>query len=133
MTLYEQLGGAEPLERILTDFYDRVFADVMIGYLFAKQSKARLIRLECQFTARMLGATDVVYEGQGMRAAHRDHPIFRGHFQRRNKLLADTLADHDVPAPVEAAWLEHAARLEAAILGRVTPRGAHCDPSAPGA
>jgi hemoglobin len=132
MTLYEQLGGAAVLQTILEDFYRRVFADVMIGYLFAGQAPERLVRLESQFTARMLGATDVAYEGRGMRAAHAKHPIFRGHFHRRNKILEETLADHPVPEPVRTAWMAHARRLEAAILGAQAARQATCDPSTPG-
>lgn len=123
-TLFDQLGG-DALRAVLEDFYDRVFADVMIGYLFRGQEKARLIGLEWQLTARILGAP-VAYEGRGMRAAHARHPIMRGHFMRRNKILEETLADHAVPAPVQAAWLAHARAAERAILG---PRGAaDCNP-----
>lgn len=123
-TLFDQLG-AETLRAVLTDFYDRVFADPMIGFFFFKHDKARLIELEWQLTARVLGAK-VPYTGRGMGAAHRDHPIMRGHFMRRNHLLAQTIQDHAVPEPVAARWMQHARDAERAIIG-ARGRGPHCD------
>jgi hemoglobin len=123
-TLFERLG-ADRLRTILTDFYDRVFADPMIGFFFMRQDKARLIELEWQLTARILGAK-VPYHGRGMGAAHREHPIMRGHFMRRNQLLLDTLRDHAVPDAIAERWMQHAYDAERAIIGH-QPRGPHCD------
>lgn len=125
MTLYEQLGGEPRLRAILRDFYDQVFDDLMIGFLFRGQDKARLIELEYQFTARALGG-DVDYQGRGMRAAHAKHPIMKGHFQRRNRILEETLRAHAVPEPVFQAWLGHARALERAIIGEAR-REAACN------
>lgn len=125
MTLYEQLGGEPALRAILEDFYDRVFSDVMIGYLFRGQEKARLVRLELEHTSKVLGGPHV-YTGRTMQKAHAAHRILLGHFRRRNKLLEDVLEAHAVPAPVREAWLAHARALEAAVVGPVR-RGAHCD------
>ena len=111
----EALGGLPALQAILTDFYDRVFDDLMIGFLFKGRDRARLIELEVQFTARALGAP-VVYEGRGMRAAHAHVPILAGHFQRRLQLLTETLDAHGVPSEVKSAWLGHARALERAVV-----------------
>jgi hemoglobin len=133
MTHFEQVGGEPALRRILEDFYDRVFSDLMIGYLFKGRDKARLVTLELQLTARVMGA-DVVYEGRPMRAAHAALSINRGQFQRRNQLLRETLRDHEVPDEVQRAWVAHATALERAILGgRADPdcmpyRGPDSDP-----
>lgn len=123
-TLFDRIG-AEALEAVLRDFYDRVFDDLMIGYLFRDQDKARLIRLEAQLTSRILGAP-VPYEGRGMRAAHAKHPIMKGHFMRRNKILEETLADHQVDAAVVAGWMAHAKAAERAILGPRAANATHC-------
>lgn len=133
MTHFEIVGGEPALRRILEDFYDRIFNDLMIGYLFKGRDKARLVTLELQLTARVMGA-DVVYEGRPMRAAHQALSINRGQFQRRNQLLRETLRDHAVPDDVQRAWIAHATALEKAILGgRVDPdcappRGPVSDP-----
>jgi hemoglobin len=101
VALFDQLGEAR-LRAILVDFYDRVFADVMIGFMFAGADKSRLVELEYRLTARHLGA-DVLYDaGRSLRTAHEKHPIRR---------------DHDVPAEVRDAWMATAYALESVILG----------------
>ena len=116
MTYFEQLGGEAPLRAILRDFYDRVFDDVMIGYLFRDQDKGRLNELEYQFAARHLGAK-VVYTGRTMKRAHAGHSISKGHFMRRNKLLELTLRDHQVPEAVFEKWMGFANALGPAVIG----------------
>ena len=104
-TLFERIG-ADGLRAVLTDFYDRVFDDVMIGFLFWGKDKAHLIEKEWEFTARMLGA-DVPYTGRPVREAHAKSPILGGHFARRLRILEDVLADHGVDAEVRRVWVEH--------------------------
>src|SRR5262245_50178756 len=103
MSLFDRIGDAE-LRRVLTDFYDRVFADVMIGFFFSGRDKARLIDKEWELTARLLGA-DVEYTGKPLREAHGAFPIMGGHFDRRLRILEATLADHHVDPEVRDAWL----------------------------
>ena len=76
MSLFEKIGG-DRLREVLTDFYDRLFSDVMIGFMFKGKDKARLIQKEWELTARMLGA-DVEYEGRGIREVHAPLPIMGG-------------------------------------------------------
>jgi hemoglobin len=123
-TLYERAGGEAALRPVLQDFYDRVFADLMIGYLFKGQDKARLVQRELEFTARLLGA-DVPYAGRPMREAHAPHPILPGHFRRRNKILEETLEAHGVPDEVREVWMRHSRGLEAAIVSPPR-RGEEC-------
>ena len=120
-TLFDQLGG-DALRAVITDFYERVFADVMIGFLFVGKDRARLIEKEWELAARMLGA-DVRYTGKSMPDAHARVPITGGHFDRRTQILRDTLRDHAVPADVQAAWLGHVEALRAQITA---DRGSEC-------
>lgn len=106
-TLYEQAGGEPVLRAVLRTFYDKVFEDVMIGFHFWKADKERLIDKEFEFAARALGATDIVYTGKPMRAAHAPHPILGGQFERRLRLLEEAMAAHDLPQPVREAWVAH--------------------------
>jgi hemoglobin len=105
-----QLIGEEPLRAVVTDFYRRVFDDVMIGFLFIGKDRQRLIDKECEFTARFLGAT-TPYTGRPMREAHARSPIMGGHFDRRLTILRQTLADHQIHTEVAEAWLDHQMRL----------------------
>lgn len=115
--------GEEKLREVLADFYDRVFDDVMIGFLFAGKDKQRLIDKEWELTARMLGG-DVAYTGRPMREAHARVPILGGHFDRRLKILEETLDDHGVDAEVRAAWLAHTVKLRPQVTADA---GSECD------
>ena len=115
MTLFDQLGGADKLRSILSSFYDRLYDDIMIGYMFHGLPKERLIELEYQFTARLLGHK-IPYEGRGMRAAHGRHRIMGGQFERRFVVLRETLESHAVPAAVQAEWLGHTRALKASVV-----------------
>lgn len=105
MTLFDEIGG-DRLRAVLTDFYERVFADTMIGFLFWGKDRALLIEREWEFTARLLGA-DVPYSGRPLRTAHAQSPILGGHFARRLQLLKEMMEKHEVPESVRKAWVEH--------------------------
>ena len=121
-SLFDQIG-ADALRSVIEDFYNRVFPDVMIGFLFLGKDKQKLIELEWQFTARLLGA-DVQYTGRPMRPAHAKSPILGGHFERRLQILRETLADHDVAEPVRERWIAHTQSLRSQVTG---DRSSECD------
>jgi hemoglobin len=120
--LYDKIGG-DALRAVIVDFYDRIFDDVMIGFLFHGKDRQRLIDKEWEFAANMLGA-DVAYTGKPIRAAHAKSPILGGHFERRLQLLKNVFADHDVDADVRAKWIEHTLALRPQVTG---DKGSECD------
>ena len=103
---FERIGGVIGLSAIIDDFVERVCADTMIGFLFARVDKTRLKRMEYEHAAAFLGA-EVTYTGRELDRAHARHPILGGHFARRRTILADTLSRHAVPPEVAEAWLAH--------------------------
>ena len=115
--LYALLGG-DRLREILTVFYQEVFADVMIGYLFVKQDQAKLIQREWEWTAKFLGAKDIEYQGEGLGKAHQKHPIRYGHFHRRNQILLKVLRRMQVDQKIIDFWMDHQKRMESTILGK---------------
>ena len=121
MTLFDRIG-ADPLRAALADFYDRVFADVMIGFMFQGKDKKRLIDKEWELAAAVLGAP-VKYTGRPMPAAHAQHTIFGGHFERRLQILRETLRDHRVDPDVTTALIDHAESLRSQIT---RDRGSEC-------
>ncbi|HWM88394.1 MAG TPA: group 1 truncated hemoglobin [Kofleriaceae bacterium] len=108
-SLYD-LIGEDLLRRVIADFYDRVFADPMIGFLFAGKNKHRLIQKEWELAAGLLGG-QVAYSGRSMSEAHARVPITAGHFDRRLVILEETLEAHRVDPAVRRRWLEHARAL----------------------
>jgi len=113
-SLYDQIGG-DALRAVITDFYRRLFDDVMIGFMFQGKDKQQLIQREWEFTGNFLGAPGVTYTGRPMRTAHAQHTIFGGHFERRLQILRETLADHHVAPAVQQAWIDHTLALRPQI------------------
>jgi hemoglobin len=114
-TSYERIGGEPALRRIMDEFVDRIFDDIMIGFLFVAASRERIKEMEYQHAAEFLGAP-VRYEGRPLRQAHAKHPIMGGHFGRRLQILKQVLARHGVPEDIRDAWLAH----NLALLDQVT-------------
>ena len=119
--LFDQIGAAK-LRAVIEDFYSRVFGDVMIGFLFEGKDRARLVEMEYQFTAQLLGG-DIKYTGRSMREAHARSPIFGGHFERRLQILRETLRDQGVDPEVATAWIDHTQSLRAQITA---DQGSEC-------
>jgi hemoglobin len=113
-TLYETIGGEAALRRIIERFVDRVFDDVMIGYLFRAADRARVKDKEFEHAAEHLGGP-VAYTGRPLGAAHAPHRIRGGQFMRRVQILKETLAEFRVPAPVVEHWVAHTLALRPQI------------------
>ncbi|HET7502206.1 MAG TPA: group 1 truncated hemoglobin [Kofleriaceae bacterium] len=126
-TLFDRIGG-EALREVLTDFYGRVFGDVMIGFMFRGKDRQQLIDREYELTAALLGAPGVTYRGRPMREAHAQHTIFGGQFERRLQILRETLRDHGVDPAVQQAWVAHQLALRAQIT---RDRGSECEEAGP--
>ena len=120
-TLFDRIGLAG-IREVVTDFYRRVFGDVMIGFLFEGKDRRRLIDKETELAAKFLGG-DVRYTGKAMREAHANLPIFGGHFERRLQILRETLRDHGVDPEVQQAWLDHSLALRPQITA---DQGSEC-------
>lgn len=125
-TLFDRIGPGA-LRAVLADFYRRVFADVMIGFMFRGKDRQHLIDREYELTAALLGAPGVAYTGRPMRTAHAAHTIFGGQFERRLQILRETLRDHAVDPDVQRAWIDH----QLALRHQITrDRGSECDDTA---
>lgn len=114
--LLEELGGDEALGALLRDFYERIYADAMIGFFFLPHDIERLVAHQRDYILARLGRTRTRYGGMSMRQAHGALPILGAHFDRRHVLLTQTLQDHDVPAHVRDAWLDLDQRLRPFIV-----------------
>src|SRR6187551_507731 len=123
-TLFERLGGEVALRAIIVRFVDRMFDDLMIGYLFRAADRDRVKAKEYEFAARHLGA-DVAYTGRAIHEAHRAHRITGGQFMRRLQILKETLAAFQVPAEVSEHWIAHTLSLQAEITDNALDQ---CDP-----
>jgi hemoglobin len=116
MSLWDDAGGEEGVRKVLRRLYEKMVADVMVGFLFAGKDLERIVERQVWFTARFLGGPDDRYEGRPMPEAHASLPLLPGHFDRRHHLLNETLAELAVPRHVVDAWLHIDQQLKTAVL-----------------
>lgn len=113
-TLFELVGGEPGLRRVIDRFVDRVFDDVMIGYLFRAADRARVKQKEFEHAALHLGGP-FPYTGRPLASAHAPHRIRGGQFMRRIQILKETFRELDVPSAVADSIIEHNLSLRAHI------------------
>jgi len=124
--MFEALGEAK-LHAIIDRFVDRLFEDMMIGYLFRAADRSRVKAKEYEFAARHLGA-ELTYTGRPLQQAHRAHRITGGQFMRRLQILKDTLAEFDVAPEIREHWILHTLSLQEQITDNALDQ---CDPGHP--
>ncbi len=108
-------------------FVDRMFDDLMIGYLFRAADRERVKAKEYEFAARHLGA-EVTYTGRPIAEAHRAHRITGGQFMRRLQIQKETLASFQNPGAVSQHWITNTHSLQAEITDNALDQ---CDPQHP--
>jgi len=124
-SLFDELGGEAALRSIIERFVDRVFDDVMIGYLFRNADRTRVKAKEFEHAAEHLGGP-VAYTGRPIDAAHRPHQIRGGQFMRRVRILEETLVELGAPARVREHWIAHTLSLQHLVTNDA---GGVCDPA----
>jgi hemoglobin len=108
-SIYEQIGGADALEAVVAEFYDRVLADDELAGFFSGTNMARLRGKQAEFFAAALGGPDP-YTGAPMRQVHQGRGITVHHFNLVAGHLADSLSAAGVPQEIVAE-----------IIGAVAP------------
>jgi hemoglobin len=124
-SLYDQAGGEPGLRRCIERFVDKVFDDVMIGYLFRAADRQRVKHKEFEHAAEALGAA-IEYTGRPLAAAHAPHRIRGGQFMRRIQILKDALAECGMPAAVVEALVQNNLSLQPLITA---DEDGVCDPA----
>lgn len=104
--LCEEVGGLERLEEMMRVFYERVFADMMIGFMFVGVDLDAIVASQVQYMRARLGNEKIRYEGKPIRGGHQPFPILVGHFNRRHQLMIEVLREFEVPEHVYDAWVE---------------------------
>jgi truncated hemoglobin YjbI len=114
-TPYEAIGGEERVRAVLQSLYDKLFDDPIVGFLFAGKDKAHIVAQQLTFTCRFLGGPHS-YEGKPLPEAHASLPLLPGHFDRRHRLLEQTLDEQNVPDDVKRWWLKIDQSLRPSVL-----------------
>ena len=91
-SLYEQIGGAEGISRLVDAFYVRVLADPQLKRFFAGVEMGKLRGMQEELFSSALGGP-MRYSGRSMLQAHRRLQIGLQDYQRFMGHLFDTLDD----------------------------------------
>lgn len=98
--------GPGRVRLIIDRFLDEVFEDPMIGFFFAGKPLSRIRELEYRFAVEHLGG-GAVYNGRPLDEAHGDLRVFGGQFDRRRRILEETLEAFGVDEDIRARWIAH--------------------------
>ena len=104
----------EAINQVLVEFYNRVYQDLMIGYLFTPFDREQLIEKQLEFTLSIFGKG--TYRGKGLRQAHAPLNLRPGHLRRRQVILTQVLVDLGVPEEFRNHWLQSEAKVLNQIL-----------------
>lgn len=134
-TLYEWLGGAEPLARLIDRFYQKVPADPLLGPLFAGMPAEHFQHVTV-FLAEVLGGPTDYTAHHGGHLAMIQHHLGKGITEQQRQrwvaLLLETADEQGLPSDPEfrsalVAYLEWGSRL--AVINSGLPADTHLDPA----
>jgi hemoglobin len=89
-TLYQQIGGAAGIARLVEIFYSKVLTDPELNGFFANVEMAKLRRMQAELFSAALGGPQR-YSGRSMVEAHRRLNISLKDYQRFIRHLFETL------------------------------------------
>lgn len=94
-TLYERLGGADGVARLIDEFYVRVLGDPELSPVFLHASLEKLLRMQKEFFGAALDGPQN-YTGLALAHAHAGMGITTRQFTRYVRHLLETLEAHGV-------------------------------------
>ena len=95
----------ERVRALVFEFYRRVRNDVLIGFFFDGHDIDQIAQKQLEFLLRAMGATPS-YQGKAPAQAHTKlPPILSGHFDRRLRVLEETLRDGGLDEESIRAWI----------------------------
>ncbi|WP_424000278.1 group I truncated hemoglobin [Haloarcula salina] len=115
--LYDQIGGRDAVEAVVSDFYDAVLSDERINHYFADQDMTELRAHQIQFISSVTGGP-VDYSGADMREAHSHLDLGEADFRAVAEHLETALRENGVSEANVERILGRVAELKAPVLGQ---------------
>ena len=114
--LYLKIGGEPGLEKILKSFYRKMSNDVMLGFFFSGKNTDEIAIKQKFFLMKAMGAS-TSYSGKPPATAHEAMPpILAGHFDRRLRLLEETLREYGLPLEDIRTWVEFESAFRSGVV-----------------
>jgi hemoglobin len=120
-SLYDRLGGLEPIGAIARVFVDRVVQDDRINQKFARTN---LDRMREEFTAQLCQETGgpYTYTGRSMRQAHTNMGVTSGEFDAFMDDLVAAMNGFDIPKAEQDELLNNLRPMRAEIVEVDSPQ-----------
>ena len=96
-TLYDRIGGADGVVRLVSKFYNLVLADEELSPFFAHTPVDRLLNMQQEFFASALDGP-IRYTGRSLAEAHHGRGIQMKHFGRFVAHLLTSLQEFSLSA-----------------------------------
>jgi hemoglobin len=116
-SVYDEIGGREAVDSVVSDFYDRVLADDQLAEFFEGFDMAELHAHQVQFISSVAGGP-ISYTGGEMREAHAPLDIEEEDFDAVATHLDIALRENGVRDENVDAIMTEVAALEDPILNR---------------
>lgn len=107
-SLYEQLGGAEAIRRLVDAFYPKVQVNPLLGPLFPEDIRP-VMEKQYMFLTQFLGGPMLYSDAHGhpmMRARHLPFPITPERAEAWLSCMREALEDIEVEAPLREIVLQ---------------------------
>lgn len=116
-TIYDEIGGREAVEAVVSDFYDAVLDDELLVEYFEDQDMAELRAHQIQFISSVTGGP-VEYTGDDMRDAHAHLDLDERDFRAVAEHLESALRANGVDDAAVEQILSEVAELKAPVLNQ---------------
>ena len=121
-TLFDEIGGAEVVNAVVDNFYQRVINDEQLGKFFANASVDRIKSMQHQLFGVALGAP-LTYEGRPLNEVHRGLGITRDDLSVYINHLLDTLEEMNIGKDKANQFVSRIATYADEVLGESTVDG----------
>ncbi len=121
-TLYELIGGAETIEKLVVAFYQNVLGDPMLQPFFKDVSIDKLRQMQQAFFSIALGGPEPEFE-ISLYQAHQGRGIQRQHLTRFTEHLINTLAEIGIEEDRAQKVYERIAMYSDEVLGETAVDG----------
>jgi len=89
-SIYDRIGGAEGIEGLVDDFYEKITNDEVLKSYFKNASVGKIMNMQKQFFSAATGGP-LLYSGRPLKEVHKHLGISRYEFDRYVNHLVDTL------------------------------------------
>lgn len=91
-TLYDRIGGAETISRLVDSFYAKVLGDAELSSYFKNVPMPKLVAMQREFFSAATGGP-ITYSGRPLGEVHRGMAISKREFGRFTEHLINTLKE----------------------------------------